>query len=95
MLNKTVGKKKEDLRKYCIKLFCNKSQKIELTTEFASLEKSYQERNSHDSEKRDEELQFLEFQNKRIMQFLEYVRGQDNVIEVKLALEKNKKGSIE
>ena len=29
------------------------------------------------------------------MQFLEYVRGQDNVIEVKLALEKNKKGSIE
>jgi len=32
--------------------------KIELTNEFSSLEKSYQERNTHDEQKRNEEIQF-------------------------------------
>ena len=64
------------------------NQKIKFTNDFISLEKSYDERNSHDEAKRDEELEFLRYQNTHIEGFLRHVKTIDNPIEVKASMEK-------
>lgn len=57
--------------------------KIEQTNELMSLEKSYQERNKHDEEKREDELVFLRYQNTHLDEFLAHVKREGDPIEVK------------
>ena len=64
---------------------CLNSQKMDLSSQLASMLQSYEEIAKHDDDKNNEEEEFLKSQNKMLQQFLQEVKSHGGMHEAKLA----------